>query len=822
MRHSNILVLVVLTIATLLVGASNVVKRDTARQYYVLRFPSSRSNDNSDVAAAKDIATHLQVQYEGPVGELRNYFLVSTPIQTNNSSKRSLENDDDIVAAFHGHKKARRFNKRDDAWMRVQSIEKQVPRQRIKRSVIPLEARAPVKSQGQLLLEETRKQLHIKDPGFSQQWHLINQEYAGKDINVTGVWSQGITGNGSVVAILDDGLDFENDDLKDNFYAPGSYDFNLHVDLPKPMLWDDNHGTRCAGQIAAVKNDVCGIGIAYDAKVAGIRILSGEITDVDEAAALNYKYQENDIYSCSWGPPDNGETMEAPVGILADAFKNGIENGRDGKGSIYVFATGNGAMSGDNCNFDGYTNSIYTITVGAIDYSDAHPPYSESCSAQLVVTYSSGGGHFIYTTNVGSNVCSDHHGGTSAAAPNAAGVFALVLSVRPDLTWRDLQHLCVQTAIPVSLQDEDWKRLPSGRLYNHKFGYGKLDAYAIIEAAKTFKNVNKQTYLEVPIVMNRTSIPDSTDRKTKIPLRSTVEVTEEMIKAAGLLRLEHITATVNIDHRCRGNVVVNLESPNKVTSELATARGNDRSTSGMNNWKFMSVKHWEENPVGKWSLLVYDVGNPEATGSLLNWTLTLFGEMDPAADEATLIHHPVANHDTKHDHSTSIVIPKPTSSSLSSADTYIPPRPTRVKPKPASTTTTTTATTKHRSTVSVTATQSHSSNRPAADEASITPSGQPISENKSGISSTIAYGLVGSAAILSLAGIMYLGKRKGWRNSAFSIADSPGYRRSPDATADDYEFSFLGDDEDEDEEDERVHSDGQPLLHDKPAHTQHS
>lgn len=136
----------------------------------------------------------------------------------------------------------------------------------------------------------------------------------------------------------------------------------------------------------------------------GVRILSAEITDSDEAAALNYKYQENQIFSCSWGPPDNGETMEAPTGILAEAFVNGIKNGRDGKGSIYVFATGNGAISGDNCNFDGYTNSIYTITVGALDHTNSHPPYSESCSAQMVVAYSSGGGEFIVSRRMGAGI----------------------------------------------------------------------------------------------------------------------------------------------------------------------------------------------------------------------------------------------------------------------------------------------------------------------------------------------------------------------------------------------------------------------------------
>jgi hypothetical protein len=38
---------------------------------------------------------------------------------------------------------------------------------------------------------------------------------------------------------------------------------NDHTELPEPRLADDQHGTRCAGEIAAVKNDVCGVGVAY-------------------------------------------------------------------------------------------------------------------------------------------------------------------------------------------------------------------------------------------------------------------------------------------------------------------------------------------------------------------------------------------------------------------------------------------------------------------------------------------------------------------------------------------------------------------------------
>jgi len=82
--------------------------------------------------------------------------------------------------------------------------------------------------------------------------------------------------------------------------------------------------------------------------IIGIRILSAEITEADEAAALNYEYQSNHIYSCSWGPSDDGASMEGPDILVTNAFINGIKKGRNGLGSIFVFASGNGARAYDN------------------------------------------------------------------------------------------------------------------------------------------------------------------------------------------------------------------------------------------------------------------------------------------------------------------------------------------------------------------------------------------------------------------------------------------------------------------------------------------
>ena len=61
------------------------------------------------------------------------------------------------------------------------------------------------------------KSLGIADPEFPSQWHLVNDEFPVHMVNVTPVWEEGITGKGVLSALVDDGLDFESDDLAANF-----------------------------------------------------------------------------------------------------------------------------------------------------------------------------------------------------------------------------------------------------------------------------------------------------------------------------------------------------------------------------------------------------------------------------------------------------------------------------------------------------------------------------------------------------------------------------------------------------------------------------
>lgn len=411
-------------------------------------------------------------------------------------------------------------------------------------------------------------------------------------MNVSGLWLEGITGKNIVTAFVDDGLDTQSLDLKDNYFPQGSFDFNEISETPTPRKSTDAHGTMCAAAVAAAKNGICGIGIAYESQVAGIRLLSGPIDESDEAASINYRFHDNHIYSCSWGPPDNGDVMSGPGLIFQRALMNGVQKGRHGKGSIYVFAAGNGGWLGDDCNFDGYTNSIYTVTVGAITREGKHPEYSEPCAAQLAVAYSSAGYESsgldaITTTGVGDE-CSSGFGGTSAAGPLAAGAIALALSVRPDLTWRDIQYLLQDTAVPIEGPDGgEWQISSTGHRFSHVFGFGKIDTYALVHAARGWTSVNPQAWYHSPWLRVDLPIPQG-----PLGLTSSFDVTQETMILSNLKRLEHITITINIIHTRRGDLSVELHSPTGMISYLAKEREKDDEQAGLHDWNFMTVANW--------------------------------------------------------------------------------------------------------------------------------------------------------------------------------------------------------------------------------------
>ncbi|RUS78723.1 hypothetical protein EGW08_013510, partial [Elysia chlorotica] len=290
--------------------------------------------------------------------------------------------------------------------------------------------------------------------------------YGGYDMNVIGVWKKGFTGKNIVISFLDDGLEHQHQDLRRNYDPYASYDLNDHDPDPVPRYDPvdiNSHGTMCAGEVAAEANNTHCI-VADRFASTGIRMLDGDVYDALEAASLSFNRSYIDIYSASWGPDDDGLTVAGPGKLTKKAFIEGVRQGRYGKGSIFVWASGNGGEDGDSCSCDGYTSSIYTLSISSISQSGKMPYYLEECSSTLASAYSNGE---LYEREIAStdlhNRCTVNHTGTSASAPLAAGIIAMVLEANKDLTWRDVQYITLMTARPEAAQDGQWITNAQGR-----------------------------------------------------------------------------------------------------------------------------------------------------------------------------------------------------------------------------------------------------------------------------------------------------------------------------------------------------------------------
>jgi len=81
-------------------------------------------------------------------------------------------------------------------------------------------------------------------------------------------------------------------------------------------------------------------------------------------------------------------------------------------------------------------------------------------------------------------------------------------------------------------------------------------------------------------------------------------------------------------------VEVELLSPKGIKSVLAARRRYDQDDKGFPGWRFMTLKHWDEDPVGKWTIRVSDQHTGSHNGSFLGWDMSLFGSViDPAKVE---------------------------------------------------------------------------------------------------------------------------------------------------------------------------------------------
>lgn len=372
------------------------------------------------------------------------------------------------------------------------------------------------------------------DTKFKYQWHLHHKggPLLAIDSHIFAAEAWDITqgDRNVVVAIVDDSVDITHRDFRGEGKIVAPVDFKGRDFEPLPENEDDNHGTATAGVAVAEENGIGVVGVAPRCALMPVRT-SGLIDD--EAIEEIFEWVENngaDVVSCSWGAATNYFPLSLRKSL---AIHKASTNSRGGKGVVIIFAAGNSNRPvNEVVNETGWPEDIYSgptewlagfaahedvIAVAACTSLAKKSAYS-NWGKEISVCAPSNNGHpsvgypgigkiptfpritkalpgrgIVTTDRVGRSGYkrgdyTSTFGGTSSACPTVAGVAALVLSVNPNLSAKEVKKILEETADKIVDEDPDPQLNLSKGTYDSDghsewFGYGKVNAYKAVKKA---------------------------------------------------------------------------------------------------------------------------------------------------------------------------------------------------------------------------------------------------------------------------------------------------------------------------------------------------
>ncbi|XP_071156720.1 neuroendocrine convertase 2-like isoform X2 [Mytilus edulis] len=435
------------------------------------------------------------------------------------------------------------------------------------------------------LVESQNCDIKIEDELWPFQWYLNNTEAKKYDMNVLPAWRSCVNGTGVTVGVVDKGVQ-DHIDLKIN----RRFDFNS---ANEGSVTSYQHGTRVAGVIGALKNKNFTIGIAFGAEIADIKIASTAVWDTFDVRAFYHHMDSIQVYSCSFANFHTGTKTYKLEKNQEDAFIKGTTEGRGGLGSVYVFATGNSGdekdISVDSCAYDRLVTNRYVISVAGIQADLSKVPNGEACSAMMVAAFTAKGGaqdNKIVTTDVG-NKSTEYFNQNSAAAPMVSGAVALALSANPNLSYRDVMHLLVNTSrgdLPGFEKGKNYFKKNAANLsVSSYFGFGLLDIGALVQRSQVWNNVPARKSCNADMINSQG-----------------VGNLFVHVSLCAISYTEHVEVTLKVNHQSAGQIKWVLISPHGTESTILPGRLLD-STRYM-NLTVLTVQMWGENPNGYWRL----------------------------------------------------------------------------------------------------------------------------------------------------------------------------------------------------------------------------
>ncbi len=315
----------------------------------------------------------------------------------------------------------------------------------------------------------------------------INAETHFPCMDVTGVWKdcfdpakKEAPGKGTVVAVIDTGVDYTHKDLADNIWVnegeiPGNgidddgngYVDDVHgvdfVDGDSDPMDEHGHGTHVAGIIAMTPGNGGGVGVAYGAKIMCVRAgqANGSFASTDIAKAIKYAADNGaDVINMSFGGTGRSYLVES---ALQDAFPS----------CVLVAAAGNDGLPTNDATLAGYlfTEDVYpagykyVLGVMATNNNQSLASFSNwdfaegsGCEYEMAAP-----GVNIYSTLPGNRYAC--WSGTSMATPNVAAAAAILRSKYTDKSKYSSRYIMGQLCSATTSRVDFWGKFGDHHSY---------------------------------------------------------------------------------------------------------------------------------------------------------------------------------------------------------------------------------------------------------------------------------------------------------------------------------------------------------------------
>jgi len=286
---------------------------------------------------------------------------------------------------------------------------------------------------------------------FSSLWGLNNTTSLGIDINVENAWKVSTGNPNLVMGVIDSGIDFLHEDLKNNIWH------NVN-EIPNNVIDDDNdgyvddtngwdfvdndnniydgnsHGTHVSGIIAASFNGIGTVGVAPNIKIMPLKAADagGNLYTSDVVRAIQYGVSKGvKLFNCSFGSND---------------FSQALYDVMQSSNALFICAAGNGDANGNGLDTDStvknYPSSFDLPNIISVASIDKYGNLSTFSNYGAVSVDIAAPGSNIYSTVPGGYA---YKSGTSMATPYVAGVAALVLSQDMNLSPIEVKNYILQS-----------------------------------------------------------------------------------------------------------------------------------------------------------------------------------------------------------------------------------------------------------------------------------------------------------------------------------------------------------------------------------------